>query len=55
MVLRKLKYFSLRHITTGYWKIVSEFTHKDCIKEIKRLSNITTDLGRGKASKKSRD
>ncbi|KAL4221681.1 RUN [Mactra antiquata] len=39
----------LRHVTPGYWKIVSEFTHKDCIKEIKRMSNVTTDLGRGRA------
>ncbi|XP_053379743.1 pleckstrin homology domain-containing family M member 2-like isoform X2 [Mercenaria mercenaria] len=39
----------LRHVTPGYWKIVSEFTHKDCVKEIKRMRNVTTDLGRGRA------
>ncbi|XP_060578073.1 pleckstrin homology domain-containing family M member 2-like isoform X2 [Ruditapes philippinarum] len=39
----------LRHVTPGYWKIVSEFTHKDCVKEIKRMQNVTTDLGRGRA------
>ena len=42
-----LIYFSLRHVTAGYWKIVSEFTHKDSIQEIKRLRSVTTDLGRG--------
>ena len=28
--------------------MVSEFTHRDCVKEIKRMRHVTTDLGRGK-------
>ncbi|XP_033763977.1 pleckstrin homology domain-containing family M member 2-like [Pecten maximus] len=39
----------LRHINYGYWKVVKEFTRKDAVKEISRLCNITTDLGRGRA------
>ncbi|XP_052821239.1 pleckstrin homology domain-containing family M member 2-like isoform X2 [Mya arenaria] len=39
----------LRHVTPGYWKIVSEFTHKDCVKQIRRMRNVTTDLGRGRS------
>ncbi|OWF41230.1 pleckstrin homology domain-containing family M member 2-like [Mizuhopecten yessoensis] len=39
----------LRHINYGYWKVVKEFTRKDAVKEICRLRNITTDLGRGRA------
>ncbi|XP_060083920.1 pleckstrin homology domain-containing family M member 2-like [Ylistrum balloti] len=39
----------LRHINYGYWKVVKEFTRKDAVKEISRLRNITTDLGRGRA------
>ena len=39
--------YRLRHVTPGYWKIVTEFTHTDCLKQIKRMSNVTTDLGRG--------
>ncbi|CAI9740620.1 Hypothetical predicted protein [Octopus vulgaris] len=39
----------LRHITHGYWKLVTEFTRKEAVKEIKHLQRITTDLGRGRA------
>ncbi|XP_052213431.1 pleckstrin homology domain-containing family M member 2-like [Dreissena polymorpha] len=39
----------LRHVTPGYWKIVTEFTHKECVKQIKRMRHVTTDLGRGRA------
>ncbi|XP_069115023.1 pleckstrin homology domain-containing family M member 2-like [Argopecten irradians] len=39
----------LRHINYGYWKVVKDFTRKDAVKEISRLRNITTDLGRGRA------
>ncbi|KAJ8320707.1 hypothetical protein KUTeg_002294 [Tegillarca granosa] len=39
----------LKHIGHGYWKVVTEFTRKNAIKEIKRLQNVTTDLGRGRA------
>lgn len=39
----------LRHITHGYWKLVTEFTRKEAVKEISRLKRITTDLGRGRA------
>ncbi|CAC5400911.1 PLEKHM2 [Mytilus coruscus] len=39
----------LRHITSGYLKIVSEFSTKSTVKDIKRLTNVATDLGRGRA------
>jgi len=39
----------LRHITSGYWVVVQEFTHKATVKEIRRCSNVTTNLGRGRA------
>ncbi|XP_063409233.1 pleckstrin homology domain-containing family M member 2-like isoform X1 [Mytilus trossulus] len=39
----------LRHITNGYLKIVSEFSTKSTVKDIKRLANVSTDLGRGRA------
>lgn len=39
--------FRLRHVTHGYWKVIAEFTHKNIVKEIDRIQNITTDLGRG--------
>ena len=38
----------LHHITNGYWKIVKEFTTKGAVREIERLANVATDLGRGK-------
>jgi hypothetical protein len=37
----------LHHITNGYWKIVKEFTTKGAVREIERLANVATDLGRG--------
>ncbi|CAH1774955.1 unnamed protein product [Owenia fusiformis] len=39
----------LKNITNGYWKLSVEFTHKDIIKEIKALKQVTTNLGRGRA------
>ena len=39
----------LHHITNGYWKIVKEFTTKGAVREIERLANVATDLGRGRA------
>ncbi|XP_048250099.1 pleckstrin homology domain-containing family M member 2-like [Haliotis rufescens] len=39
----------LRHVTHGYWRMVNEFTRKNAIKDIERIQNITTDLGRGRA------
>ncbi|KAK3601297.1 hypothetical protein CHS0354_011893 [Potamilus streckersoni] len=38
-----------RHVRNGYWKIVAEFTPKVDVLEIRRLRNVTTDLGRGRA------
>jgi len=43
-----LSIFRLHHITNGYWKIVKEFTTKGAVREIERLANVATDLGRGK-------
>lgn len=39
----------LRHVTNGYWKVATEFTHKNAVREIERLQNVTTNLGRGRA------
>ncbi|CAG2221516.1 PLEKHM2 [Mytilus edulis] len=39
----------LRHITNGYLKIVSNLVLKSTVKDIKRLTNVSTDLGRGRA------
>ncbi|XP_067659554.1 pleckstrin homology domain-containing family M member 2-like [Haliotis asinina] len=39
----------LRHVTHGYWRMVNEFTRKNAIKDIERIQNVTTDLGRGRA------
>ncbi|XP_064642371.1 pleckstrin homology domain-containing family M member 2-like [Lineus longissimus] len=39
----------LRHITDGYWQVAQEFTRKEAIKEISRLTKVTTHLGRGRA------
>nr|KAG5702505.1 hypothetical protein BaRGS_015137 [Batillaria attramentaria] len=39
----------LRHVTNGYWKVAVEFTHKNAVREIERLQNVTTNLGRGRA------
>ncbi|KAL8593876.1 hypothetical protein ACOMHN_023792 [Nucella lapillus] len=39
----------LRQHSHGYWKVVTEYTHKNAVREIKNLRNVTTDLGRGRA------
>ena len=43
---------SLRHVTNGYWILVQEFTHRSTVKDIQQLSNVTTNLGRGKSTLK---
>lgn len=40
-------FIRLKHIQHGYWKIVSEFTDKQTVKNIKHLQHVTTDMGRG--------
>ncbi len=40
-------FFRLRHIPNGYWAIVQEFTHKATVRDIKHLTNVTTNFGRG--------
>ncbi|ESO89962.1 hypothetical protein LOTGIDRAFT_124302 [Lottia gigantea] len=39
----------LRHITNGYWRVVTEYTRKGTVKEIQRYNRVTTNLGRGRA------
>ena len=39
--------YRLKHITNGYWVLVKEFTPKTTVKEIDRLANVTTNLGKG--------
>ncbi|KAK7093603.1 hypothetical protein V1264_007325 [Littorina saxatilis] len=39
----------LKHHSNGYWKVVTEYTHKNAVKELRNLANVTTDLGRGRA------
>lgn len=39
----------LKHIQRGYWKVVSEFTDKQTLKDLKHLQHVTTDLGRGRS------
>ncbi|RNA31491.1 pleckstrin homology domain-containing family M member [Brachionus plicatilis] len=39
----------LRNRDEGYWKVVLEFTHKDVLKELKKLLNVNTNIGRGRA------
>ncbi|XP_013395304.1 pleckstrin homology domain-containing family M member 2-like isoform X1 [Lingula anatina] len=39
----------LRSVTRGYWMVVREFTHRTSVKEIKMLTNVTTELGRGRS------
>ncbi|XP_074655042.1 pleckstrin homology domain-containing family M member 2-like [Tubulanus polymorphus] len=39
----------LRHITNGYWQLAKYFTRKEAVKEIDRLTKVTTDLGKGRA------
>lgn len=41
--------YGLRHFTRGYWVIVQEFTHRSTIEDIVKMSNVATDLGRGRA------
>jgi pleckstrin family protein M 2 len=33
----------------GYWKYAQLFTRKDVVGQISKLSNVRTDLGRGRA------
>lgn len=33
-------------MSSGYWIVVQEFTHKSTVKEIERLVRVVTDLGR---------
>lgn len=39
----------LKHIQRGYWKVVSEFTNKQTLKDLKHLQHVTTDMGRGRS------
>lgn len=39
----------LRNRDEGYWKVVLEFTHKDVLKELKKLLNVNTSIGKGRA------
>ncbi|CAF0978825.1 unnamed protein product [Brachionus calyciflorus] len=39
----------LKNLQEGYWKIVLEFTHKNVINELKKLLNLSSDVGRGRA------
>ncbi|KAH9496530.1 hypothetical protein Btru_043285 [Bulinus truncatus] len=39
----------LKHVTHGYWPVVKQLSHKDVVRNIEILVNVTTDLGRGRA------
>jgi hypothetical protein len=39
----------LKDITHGCWLAVKQFTHKATLREIYRLENVTTNMGRGRA------
>ena len=39
----------LKNMQDGYWKIVLEFTHKNVINDLKKLLNLSTNVGRGRA------
>lgn len=39
----------LKNREEGYWKVVVEFTHRDVLKELKKLLNVNTSIGRGRA------
>ncbi|CAG5135983.1 unnamed protein product [Candidula unifasciata] len=39
----------LKQVAHGYWRVVKELSHKEMVKEIDVLTNVTTDLGRGRA------
>lgn len=39
----------LRNREEGYWKVIIEFTHQDVLKELKKLLNVNTSIGRGRA------
>ena len=41
--------FGLKKPEEGYWKFAFEFTHKNVIAELKRLLNVTTSFGKGRA------
>lgn len=41
--------FGLKKSEEGYWKIVIEFTHRNILSELKRLLNINTVFGLGRA------
>ncbi|XP_005106323.2 pleckstrin homology domain-containing family M member 2 [Aplysia californica] len=39
----------LKNVTHGYWRMVKQLSHKGMVKEIEYLTNVTTDLGKGRA------
>ncbi len=41
--------FGLKKPSDGYYHIVLEFTHKNVVKELNRLLNVTTSVGKGRA------
>jgi hypothetical protein len=41
--------FGLKKVNEGYWKLVIEYTHKNFVIDLKRLLNIKTPLGLGRA------
>ena len=45
----KMFLFGLKKAEEGYWKLAIEFAHKNVIIELKRLLNVTTCFGLGRA------
>lgn len=41
--------FGLKKINDGYWKLAIEFTHRNFLLDMKRLLNVNTPLGLGRA------
>jgi hypothetical protein len=41
--------FGLKKLEDGYWKLAIEFMHKNVLAELKRLLNVTTCFGLGRA------
>ena len=41
--------FGLKRIEEGYWKLAVEFTHKNFLADLKRLLNVNTSSGLGRA------